>query len=893
MQQPSRGATEQRSGKRKSTGKRKLSDQEEAARNPQNQQATISELLSKNHTTYDQERPRPHRQSSPTTKRPRLSPSPSSGQSASNPQTPPSSDRMYNFANQDSRTSGPFGQATSGSHTLGGAAKTRPFNTASRQSNFTPHTGAKKLVVKNLRTGSRFNQDSYFEKVWNQLDAALAAIFNGRKPEVSLEELYKGAENVCRQGRAAQLAKQLQDRCRGHVAGKLRDTLVAKAESGDNIDALWGVVESWATWQSKLVTVRWIFYYLDQSFLLHSKDYPVIREMGLIQFRNHIYSDSVLKAKVSQGACDLIRADRDEDPSIIADSSLLRKAIELFHGLDVYADGFEPLLISESKKYFASWAQREASGYLATFAANSHNLIEREVNRCELFSLNRSTKQKLSELLDQTLVLDQQSVLLNQADVLGLLRTGNKIALEKLYSLLERKDLGSKLRAAFTSFIVEEGGLIVFDDEKEAEMVARLLEFKQQLDETWIHSFHRNEELGHALREAFETFMNKGRKSQATGGTDNSKTGEMIAKYVDRLLKGGWKLAPGRKAEDMPLADEDAEIDRQLDQVLNLFRFVHGKAVFEAFYKNDLARRLLMGRSASDDAEKSMLSRLKTECGSSFTHNLESMFKDMDVARDEMGAYSSLQRERQHRLSVDLSVSVLSASAWPTYPDVQVRIPPEIATATTDFEKFYHGKYNGRKLHWKHQLAHCQLRARFPKGNKELVVSSFQAIVLLLFNDLPEGGTLNYSQIQEETKLSDQELKRTLQSLACAKYRVLSKKPKGRDVSTTDEFSYNAGFTDPKMRIKINQIQLKETKEENKTTHERVAADRHYETQAAIVRIMKSRKTITHAELVAEVIKATRSRGVLEPADIKKNIEKLIEKDYMEREEGNRYQYVA
>ena len=103
---------------------------------------------------------------------------------------------------------------------------------------------------------------------------------------------------------------------------------------------------------------------------------------------------------------------------------------------------------------------------------------------------------------------------------------------------------------------------------------------------------------------------------------------------------------------------------------------------------------------------------------------------------------------------------------------------------------------------------------------------------------------------------------------------MLRKHPKGREVQATDEFEYNAGFSDPKMRIKINQIQLKETKEENKTTHERVAADRHYETQAAIVRIMKSHKKITHAELVAEVIKATRSRGVLEPADIKKNIEK-------------------
>lgn len=120
----------------------------------------------------------------------------------------------------------------------------------------------------------------------------------------------------------------------------------------------------------------------------------------------------------------------------------------------------------------------------------------------------------------------------------------------------------------------------------------------------------------------------------------------------------------------------------------------------------------------------------------------------------------------------------------------------------------------------------------------------------------------------------DVELKRTLQSLACAKYKVLSKTPKGREVDNTDTFSINANFSDEKYRIKINQIQAKETKEENKETHERVAADRAYETQAAIVRIMKSRKTITHLDLVSDVFAATKSRGVLDVGDIKKNIEK-------------------
>ncbi|EZF27883.1 hypothetical protein H112_00135 [Trichophyton rubrum D6] len=269
------------------------------------------------------------------------------------------------------------------------------------------------------------------------------------------------------------------------------------------------------------------------------------------------------------------------------------------------------------------------------------------------------------------------------------------------------------------------------------------------------------------------------------------------------------------------------------------------------------------------------------------------MFKDMDLARDEMASYNALLRERNERPKIDLNVNVISATAWPSYPDVPVNIPDSISQAINNFEEFYNNKYSGRRLHWKHTLAHCQLKARFPLGDKELVVSSFQAIVLLLFNDVAGSETLSYDVIKKTSGLTDVELKRTLQSLACAKYRVLLKKPKGKEVNEGDVFAYNAKFEDQKMRIKINQIQLKETKQENKTTHERVAADRHFETQAAIVRIMKSRKTITHSDLVAEVIKATKNRGQLELGDIKKNIDKLIEKDYIEREDNNRYKYIA
>lgn len=76
-------------------------------------------------------------------------------------------------------------------------------------------------------------------------------------------------------------------------------------------------------------------------------------------------------------------------------------------------------------------------------------------------------------------------------------------------------------------------------------------------------------------------------------------------------------------------------------KLIDLF-YVSGKDVFEAFYKKDLAKRLLVGKSASVDAEKSMLSKLKQECGAHFTGKLEGMFKDMEHSRELMIQYKQV-----------------------------------------------------------------------------------------------------------------------------------------------------------------------------------------------------------------------------------------------------------
>ena len=503
----------------------------------------------------------------------------------------------------------------------GSPAKKKALN--GRPTNITPPTGPKMLMVKGLKKTSKPDPDEYYNRVWAQLDTALSAIFLREKLPYSMEELYRGVEIVCKQGRALEIYKKLCEKCTRDISTRVKEPLLQVSATDSAVGVLNAVVHAWSTWSKQMETIRSIFFYLDRSYLLHSS-HPSIDEMGTTEFRTHIFSASQLQSKLLQGACDLVHADR-QDNQEARNELLFRDAIKMFHSLTVYEIFFEPKLMAESEDYFVAWAENSVTANnLAGYVEECGKLIERELSRCDLYGLDQTTKKALEKYLEDILVDQRQARLIIVDDVGGLLGSDRSNAVSQLYDLLQRRSLGEKLRPAFEAFIIKQGSSIVFDEEREQEMVIRLLDFKKKLDSVWEHSFRKHEGLGHTLREAFETFINQSKRSNMTWGTDNPKPGEMIAKYVDMVLKGGTKAIrasgvsqEGSKAAENEDAegsseDEDVEIGRQLDQVLDLFRFVHGKAVFEAFYKRDLARRLLLGRSASSDAEKSMLTRLKS-----------------------------------------------------------------------------------------------------------------------------------------------------------------------------------------------------------------------------------------------------------------------------------------
>jgi cullin-4 len=177
------------------------------------------------------------------------SPSKATRSSISTPASPPASKRL-----KTSHSSGNLGRSTNTDMSKVMVRGARPnVIDLTRPSNFQPNTGAKRLVIKNLRTSSRKDIDTYYDRTWDELDAALTSVFSRTSPSSPLEVLCRGVEAICRRGQPDKLFTHLKDRCKVYLEKQLLPTI--ESEAGPNeVETLRTVHKFWTIWNEQSVS---------------------------------------------------------------------------------------------------------------------------------------------------------------------------------------------------------------------------------------------------------------------------------------------------------------------------------------------------------------------------------------------------------------------------------------------------------------------------------------------------------------------------------------------------------------------------------------------------------------------------------------------------------------
>nr|XP_017236635.1 PREDICTED: cullin-3A [Daucus carota subsp. sativus] len=710
----------------------------------------------------------------------------------------------------------------------------------------------------------------YADKTWKILEHAINEIYNHNASGLSFEELYRNAYNMVLHKFGEKLYSGLVSTMTYHLNETSR--CIEAAQGALFLEEL---NRKWTDHNKALEMIRDILMYMDRTYIPSNRKTPV-HELGLNLWRDIVVHSPQIETRLSNTLLELILRERTAE---VINRGLMRSIIKMLMDLgpSVYQEQFEKPFLELSAEFYRCESQKfiescDCGHYLKKAEKRLNEEIERVSNY-----LDTKSEIRITNVVEKEMIANHMLRLVNMENsgLVSMLLDDKYEDLGRMYSLFRRVPNGlSTVRDVMTSHLRETGKQLVTDPEKvkdPVEFVQCLLNEKDKYDKIINVAFSNDKTFQNALNSSFEFFINL-----------NSRSPEFISLFVDDKLRKGLK----------GVSEEDVEI--ALDKVMMLYQYLQDKDVFEKYYKQHLAKRLLSGKAISDDAERSLIVKLKTECGYQFTSKLEGMFTDMKTSQDTMqGFYATHGAELGD--SPTLAVQVLTTGSWPTQPIVTCNLPAEMSSLCEKFRSYYLGTHTGRRLTWQTNMGTADLKATFGKGQKhELNVSTCQMCVLMLFNN---ADRYSYKEIEQATEIPSADLKRCLQSLACVKGKnVLRKDPMSKDISEEDVFFVNDNFTSKLYKIKIGTVVAqKESEPEKQETRQRVEEDRKPQIEAAIVRIMKSRRVLDHNNIITEVTKQLQSRFLANPGEIKKRIESLIEREFLERDGTDRhlYRYLA
>ncbi|UJR20964.1 hypothetical protein I4U23_024070 [Adineta vaga] len=551
--------------------------------------------------------------------------------------------------------------------------------------------------------------------------------------------------------------------------------------------------------------------------------------------------------------------------------------------LEIYEISFEVPFLQETGEYYQKEADRLLLNYdCIQYMRKILCLIDDEEFRSRKY-LNSTSYPKTNHECLQRLVCDHLNVIIKECD--DFILKENLDALRNMYKLLKPTHTGVdhmvKRLEANISELGHERIQDLSEDNLSTLFVQVLLEIHTKYTNIIHEIFANDPDFISALDKACASIVNmKG------GNRSSIKAPELLAHYCDSLLRKSSKTS------------SDSELEEKLLNAITIFNYLDDKDYFQRFYQKMLARRLISQQSSSMDGEEFMVTKLKEMCGYEFTAKLARMFQDIKVSEDLYTKFldylksescsTTLSPTMTNLLGFDCSIYILQANSWPITqpPNNTFAIPQLLERPIHLFESFYNKQYNGRKLFWLHNLSNVDVRLSYLDRPYIVTMGTYQLALLLLFNDHQE---LMLDDIKEATKLNRKELEKQILILVENKLLLCDSK----DLKSQSIISINMEFKSKRTKFKISTATQKEMTQEIEIAEKAVDEDRRFYLQAIIVRIMKARQMMNHNHLIQEVCVQAKQHFTPSIPLIKKSIEILIDKQYIERSSSDEYSYIA
>ena len=513
--------------------------------------------------------------------------------------------------------------------------------------------------------------EKYVENIWNLLKEAIQEIQKKNNSGLSFEELYRNAYTMVLHKHGERLYSGLREVVTNHLENKVRNDVLQNL----NNQFLQTLNAAWNDHQTSMVMIRDILMYMDRVYV-QQNNCENVYNLGLVIFRDKIVRYGCIGNHLRVTLLDMIMKERRGE---VIDRLAIKNACQMLMmlGIDtrnVYEEDFESHFLKQSAEFYKIESQKfleenSASVYIHKVEARINEEAERATHY-----LDETTEPRIVEVVEEELIKRHMKTIVEMegSGVVHMLKNNRMEDLACMYKLFGRVSDGHKtIGDCVSTYLREEGKALVTQSAEENSQqtnavtyIQNLLELKDRFDNFLINSFSNDKYFKQVISGDFEFFLNL-----------NQRSPEYLSLFIDDKLKKGVRGL------------SDAEVEQVLDKSMILFRFLQEKDAFEEYYKRHLARRLLNQKSASDDSEKMMISKLKSECGCQFTSKLEGMFKDMTLSTSVNEEFKTHLTQSRNLHGIDLSVRVLTTGFWPGQnapPPINLsRVPKQVRPAVS------------------------------------------------------------------------------------------------------------------------------------------------------------------------------------------------------------------